>query len=130
MLRHARCVDIVWTERYIRAMPRPSPQRGERRIKTAAAVRSDARRRGVTINLRASAYVRDLIDRAAALLGQNRTDFMLDSPRRRAEDVLLDQSLFVLDKQRYEEFLNILNEPSKPTEELRKLFSTKSPWEK
>ena len=55
---------------------------------------------------------------------------MLDSARRRAEDVLLDQSLFVLDKQRYEEFLNILNEPSKPTEEIRKLFSTKSPWER
>ena len=99
-------------------------------MKAAAAQRGgDAQRRGVTINLRASAYVRDLIDRAAALLGQNRTDFMLDSARRRAEDVLLDQRLFLIDKKGYEEFLNILNEPPKPTGELRKLFSTKAPWE-
>ena len=100
-------------------------------MKTAAArPSSDAQRRGVTINLRASAYVRDLIDRAAALLGQNRTDFMLDSARRRAEDVLLDQRLFLLDNEGYEEFLNILNRPPKSTEELRRLFSTKAPWER
>jgi uncharacterized protein (DUF1778 family) len=99
-------------------------------IAAAAVPSSDANRRGVKINLRASAYVRDLIDRAAALVGQNRSEFMLDSARRRAEDVLLDQRLFLLDKERYEEFLNILNEPPKPTEELKKLLSTKAPWEK
>jgi len=99
-------------------------------MKTAAArSSSDAQRRGVTINLRASGYVRDLIDRAAALLGQNRTDFMLDSARRRAEDVLLDQRLFLIDKKGYEGFLKILNEPPKPIGELKRLFSTKAPWE-
>jgi uncharacterized protein (DUF1778 family) len=97
---------------------------------TAVAHRSDARRSGVTINLRASANLRDLIDRAAALLGQNRTEFMLDSARLRAEDVLLDQRLFSLDEKQYQDFLNLLDEPPRPTEELRKLLTTKAPWER
>jgi uncharacterized protein (DUF1778 family) len=99
---------------------------------TAVAHRSDAPRGsgGVTINLRASAQIRDLIDRAAALLGQNRTEFMLDSARLRAEDVLLDQRLFFLDENQYRDFLNLLDEPPKPTEELRKLLTAKAPWEK
>ena len=99
-------------------------------IATAVAHRADVQRRGVTINLRASAHLRDLIDRAAALLGQNRSEFMLDSARLRAEDVLLDQRLFSLDENQYQDFLNLLDEPPKPTEELRKLLSAKAPWEK
>lgn len=99
-------------------------------LATAAAHRADVQRRGVTINLRASAHLRDLIDRAAAVLGQNRSEFMLDSARLRAEDVLLDQKLFSLDEEQYQNFLNLLDEPPKPTEELRKLLSAKAPWEK
>src|SRR5689334_2787839 len=97
----------------------------------ALARRADAgRRRGVTINLRASPSLRDLIDRAAAVVGQNRSEFMLDSARRRAEDVLLDQRLFTLDEESYNAFLNILDEPPKPTAELKRLLSTRAPWEK
>lgn len=92
--------------------------------------RSDERRRGVTINLRASHRVRELIDRAAALLGKSRSEFMLDSARRYAEDVLLDQTLFLLSEEKFEEFRNILDEPPKPRGELRKLLATKAPWEK
>ena len=44
-----------------------------------------------TINLRASAEQKALIDRAASRLGKTRTDFMLDSAREAAEDTLLDQ---------------------------------------
>jgi uncharacterized protein (DUF1778 family) len=96
---------------------------------TAVAHRPGAQRSGVTINLRASVHVRDLIDRAAALLGQNRSEFMLDSARRRAEDVLLDQNLFSLNEDQFQAFLNLLDEPPRPTEELKKLLSTKAPWE-
>jgi len=55
---------------------------------------------------------------------------MLDSARLRAEDVLLDQKLFSLNDKQYQDFLNLLDEPPKPTEELRKLLSAKAPWEK
>ena len=43
------------------------------------------------INLRVPAMARELIDRAAAIEGKTRTEFMLDSACRHARDVLLDQ---------------------------------------
>jgi uncharacterized protein (DUF1778 family) len=90
---------------------------------------SDAQRRDVTINLRASAALRDLIDRAAKLLGQNRSEFMLETVRRRAEDILLDQKLVSLNDDQYQNFLNLLDNPPKPNDELSKLFAAKAPWE-
>ncbi len=94
--------------------------------------RSDKReeRRDVKINIRASAYVRDLIDSAASIIGKTRTDFILDTARERAEDVLLDQTLFALDNERYTEFLKLLDEPAPPSDRLRSLLSEKAPWEK
>jgi uncharacterized protein (DUF1778 family) len=89
----------------------------------------DNRTRG-TINLRAPEETKNLIDRAAKVTGKTRTEFILDSARRTAEDVLLDQRLFVLDAEKYDTFLNLLDEPPKPTAELRRLLSEKSPWEK
>ena len=99
---------------------------------TAAALarRDETPRRDVNITMRAPAMVRELIDRAARVVGKSRTEFVLDSARKCAEDVLLDQRFFTLDEGRYEAFLNILREPPKPTAELKKLLATKSPWEK
>jgi uncharacterized protein (DUF1778 family) len=91
--------------------------------------RVDEHRRGVTINLRAPAPLRDLIDRAAAVIGTTRSQFMLDSARRSAEDVLLDQTVFRLDKKKFNEFLEILQKPPMPSEKLRELLKTKAPWE-
>ena len=42
-----------------------------------------------TLNLRIKPEERGLIDRAAQLLGKNRTDFMLEAARRAAEEALL-----------------------------------------
>jgi uncharacterized protein (DUF1778 family) len=96
---------------------------------TAAAARQrDAQRRGVTINLRVSVYQKDLIDRAATLLGLNRSEFILETTRRRAEDVILDQKLFALNEDQYRNFLNTLDNPPEPNVELKKLFLTKAPW--
>lgn len=89
----------------------------------------EAARRDVTINLRAPAPLRDLIDRAAGILGKNRSEFMLDTARRRAEDVLVDQRLFMLDDERYAAFLDLVNQPPKPVAELRRLMATKAPWD-
>lgn len=87
-------------------------------------------RRDVTINVRASAHVRDLIDRAAAAAGTTRSDFMLESARARAEDVLLDRTLFALDGRRYAAFVKCLDEAPTPTKRLRRLLSEKAPWER
>lgn len=46
-----------------------------------------------TLNLRIKPEERCLIDRAAQLLGKNRTDFMLDATRRAAVEAILDQTI-------------------------------------
>ncbi len=51
------------------------------------------------INLRASHEQKALIDRAASCLGKSRTEFILDTTREAAEQVLLDRRLYLLDKE-------------------------------
>ena len=83
-----------------------------------------------TINLRVASDQKALIDRAAARLGKSRTEFMLDSAREAAENALLDQRLFLLDDALYADFLARLDAPAAPSEGLRKILSTQSPWER
>lgn len=92
--------------------------------------RGAPQRRDVTINLRTSPSLRALIDRAAQSIGQNRSEFMLDSARRRAEGVLLDQRLFLFDAKQYDRFVALLDAPPKPNAALRRLLATKAPWER
>lgn len=86
-------------------------------------------RRDVTINLRASAAWRALVDHAASLMEKTRTDFIIDATRRQAEDVLLDQRFFVLDESRYKAFVAILDKPPMPGDELKKLMARIAPWQ-
>ena len=83
-----------------------------------------------SINLRIEANTRQLIDDAAAILGKTRTEFMIDSARRQAIDVLLDQRLFVLDADRYDAFMYALDNPPAPGPKLRALLSRRPAWEK
>ncbi len=83
-----------------------------------------------TINLRASAEQKALIDRAASRLGKTRTEFMLDSAREAAENTLLDQRLFLLDDSDYERFVARLDAPVEPSDALKKLLATPAPWER
>jgi uncharacterized protein (DUF1778 family) len=83
-----------------------------------------------SINLRIEANTRQLIDDAAAILGKTRTEFMIDSARRQAIDVLLDQRLFVLDADRYDAFLYALDNPPAPGPRLRSLLSRVPAWQK
>lgn len=97
---------------------------------TTASSREKATSLKETINLRASAEQKALIDRAAARLGKTRTEFMLDCAREAAENALLDQRLFLLDAPHYAEFVARLDEPVEPAEALRKVLSAPSPWER
>lgn len=82
-----------------------------------------------TINLRASAEQKALIDRAASRLGKTRTEFMLDSAREAAENTLLDQRIFLLGDYDYERFVARLDAPVEPSDALKKLLATPAPWE-
>jgi uncharacterized protein (DUF1778 family) len=91
---------------------------------------SVGQRRDAVINVRLTTKLRDLIDRAAAVVGKTRSDFILESARKHAVDVLLDQRLFSLDAAQYEEFLRVLDQAPQPNARLKQLLASKSPWEK
>ena len=81
-----------------------------------------------SINLRIDTQTRQLIDEAAAVLGKTRTEFMIDSARALAIDVLLDQRLFVLDSARYDAFVDALDNPPAPGPKLRALLRRVPAW--
>jgi uncharacterized protein (DUF1778 family) len=82
----------------------------------------------VSINIRAKARQRDLIDQAAGRLGRSRSDFMLEAACRAAEDVLLDQAFFSVDAGTFAKFQALLDQPLPSTDKLRRLLKTKAPW--
>lgn len=83
-----------------------------------------------SINLRIDARSRQLIDDAAAALGKTRTEFMIESARDRAIDALLDQRLFVLPSEQFDELLDILENPPEPRPKLRALMARTPIWER
>ncbi|MGB5282377.1 MAG: DUF1778 domain-containing protein [Arenicellales bacterium] len=54
---------------------------------------------------------------------------MLEAACREAENVLLDQQLFMLDQANFDIFNQALEAPVKDNPALRKLMARKSPWE-
>jgi uncharacterized protein (DUF1778 family) len=84
--------------------------------------------RDAAINLRALPQQRDLIDRAAQLLGKNRSDFMLEAACDKAQSVLLDQVLFSLEEAKFREFTALLDAPATPNDGLQRLMTVKAPW--
>ena len=81
-----------------------------------------------SINLRIEARTRALIDAAAASLGKTRTEFMIDTARQHAVDVLLDQRLFVLDPAQHDAFAAALDAAPAPGPKLRALMRRKPVW--
>jgi uncharacterized protein (DUF1778 family) len=96
----------------------------------AVAERSSAADTKGSINLRIETHTKRLIDDAAAIVGKTRTEFMIDSARRQAIDVLLDQRLFVLDSGRYDAFMQALDNPPAPGRKLRSLLRRVPAWQK
>lgn len=93
------------------------------------AARQDSARRGSTINLRVETETRDLIDAAASIVGKTRTEFMIETARRHAVDVLLDQRLFVLTPSQHDAFTHALDNPRPAGARLKALMKRRPPWE-
>ena len=83
----------------------------------------------VPLNIRIKPATRDLIDRAAELLGKTRTEFMLEASERRAEEVLQDRTVFTVSDEVYTEYLARLDAPTQSNERLKRTMSTKAPWD-
>ena len=91
---------------------------------------AEIQNRAAPINIRARTTQRNLIDKAAAMLNKNRSDFMLEAACREAENVLLDQRLFLVDDKAWQAFETLIDAPVKDNLALRKVLRDKAPWEK
>jgi uncharacterized protein (DUF1778 family) len=89
-----------------------------------------AARKDDLIQIRASAATKAILNRAATLRGQKLSEFMLESARVRAEETILDQRLFALDDEAYQQFIAILDAPAKPDKALRARMKRKPAWER
>lgn len=83
----------------------------------------------VPLNMRIKPATLDVIDRAAKLLGKTRADFMLEASERRAEEVLLDRTIFTVSPEIYAEYLARLDAPTQPNERLKRTMLAKAPWD-
>lgn len=86
----------------------------------------------VNIHLRARAQDKDLIDRAAELVGANRSQFMLSSAIREAKNVLLDQSTLHTDARTFQKVMDWLDAPATESEAagMKRLRQAKNPWQR
>ena len=82
------------------------------------------------INFRAPADKQALIDRAVAVSGVNRTEFILDAACEKAREVLADQTQFALGKQDLQRFNALLDAPLQNNAAIWRLLSTPAPLER
>lgn len=85
--------------------------------------------RDAAINLRAVPEQLDLIDRAAAVVGKSRSDFILEAACERAQAVLLDRAFFGLDARRFRRFNALLDAPPAANAGLHRLLAVEAPWD-
>ena len=80
------------------------------------------------IELRASEDDRNLLDRAAAALGTDRSSFLLAQGRLAAQRVLADREQFVHDTDAQQEWERINNRPARSLPGLVRLMERPSPF--
>ncbi len=88
------------------------------------------RAKAESLSLRVDAQTRFMIDRAAEVLGQTRTEFMLSTARSRATEILLNQRLFVLNTSDWTAFVDALDAPMLPNAKLKALLAREPIWDR
>ena len=85
----------------------------------------------VNIHLRARAEDKDLIDKAAELVGSNRSQFMMASALKEAKNVLIDQSTIFADSKAFQKILAWMDsEPSAvEVDGMKRILKAKAPWQ-
>ncbi len=83
----------------------------------------------VSISMRVGTRQRSLIDAAVALLGTDRTSFILDAACRRAEQVIMDRQLFLFSDDAFRRFEQALERNAlKDNKCLHELMFKPTPW--
>lgn len=70
-----------------------------------------------------------IIDRAAALRGRSRTDFVRDAAVRAAEEVLMETAPIRMSPTGFRAFMAALAGPAVAVPEMVELFRRRAPWE-
>lgn len=70
-----------------------------------------------------------IIDRAAALRGRSRTDFVRDAAVRAAEEVVMENRIIRMSPEGFADFMNALVQPATPVPEMVELARRPAPWE-
>jgi uncharacterized protein (DUF1778 family) len=70
-----------------------------------------------------------VIDRAAALRGRSRTDFVREAAVRAAESVILETLPIRMSPNGFKAFMAALEAPPEPVAEMVELFRRDAPWE-
>jgi uncharacterized protein (DUF1778 family) len=78
------------------------------------------------VALRMTSWQKDTIERAAAVCGGSITDFALTALMGRAEEVLSDQPVFMVDQATWDEFNRVLDESPDPVPGMVDLLSRSS----
>lgn len=87
------------------------------------------REKPAPINMRVDAKKRRLIDAAVELLGTDRTSFIIDAACNRAEDVIMDRRLFLLDDDAFARFEQALEaNPMRSNTCLQALMARPDRW--
>jgi uncharacterized protein (DUF1778 family) len=88
-------------------------------------------RRSGTINLRVGEVQKEAIDRAAAIQGKSRTEFILDAAYTEATSFLLDRKFFLVDDTTFEAFERQLEAAPDPQQlqALKALLERPAPWD-
>jgi uncharacterized protein (DUF1778 family) len=82
-----------------------------------------------TLNLRIRPDDRGLMDRAAALQGKNRTEFVLDAVRRAANEALMDRTLLNVSAADHARYLEMFDAAPKPNDRLKRTMRAAAPWD-
>ena len=97
---------------------------------TEPATKPRQKARDAVMPIRVRREDRDLIDRAAQMLGKSRSEFVLETARREARTVLADQTTFHLDAKQWKAFVAELDRPVRDLSKLVELLSRKPIWER
>ena len=89
----------------------------------------NAETRTERVDLRMTRSAKQTLQRAAAVTNKTLTEFLLDSGLHAAHDTLADRRTFVLDEQRWRDFMAALDAPPAANPRLRALLARKPAWD-
>ncbi len=75
------------------------------------------------IEFKTSKDIKALLQDAANTLGMDLSSFLISTATQRAKEIIKEEKLLVLSKQEWDRFEQVLNNPPKPTKELKELMN-------